>query len=905
MLCRRYSLLLCILGVSLVQNLGAQGNAGEFFELRVRPLLAEKCYTCHTTSQLGGLRLDSKEALLKGGSSGPAVVPGQPEQSLLIQAVSHTHERLKMPPQGKLTAEEIAHLTAWVKAGAYWPEEQPGRKSETVRGGSYVITPQQRAYWAFQPVRKPALPAVKDTSWVRSPIDRFILAALESRGLKPVQPADKRTWIRRASFDLIGLPPKPEEVEAFLKDTSARAQARVIERLLASPHYGERWGRYWLDIARYADDTGNTLKEDRIPNAFRYRDWVIQAFNEDMPYDLFVKAQIAGDQLEGQDCSRTVGGLGFYALTPGLQDDRVDVTTRGFLALTAACAQCHDHKFDPIPTKDYYGLLGIFNSTESSEFPLAPDAAVEAYRKQKKSVDEQESAIKEFLSAQSTQLAEILAAKTGRYMMAAWKVSSGVEPDVAALARRESLDAETLERWVKYLQSFPREHPFLKDWDELVKNGAGEAELNVEARKFQQLLLSVEDEKKSVDRKNLILTGGSQEFEVLSQVNLASLQRDRYVLWSEFFSEGRMTEGLGGRPGGVLRYDRKEVERFLAGEWKSHLELMQGRLEELKKQLSPPYPFFPTIKDVAKPANIRVYLRGNKETPGEEAPRRFLSILSEGEPVPFSPFSRGSGRLELAEAIASPKNPLTARVMVNRIWKYHFGTGIVPTTSNFGQLGERPSHPELLDYLAARFVESGWSIKAMHREIMLSATYALSTSHSEENFAADAGNRLLWRSNRRRLDAEALRDSILFATGSLDTTMGGEPVRLSDEKNHRRTVYGFVSRAKLDGMLSLFDFPDPNYTSDERNHTDTPLQRLFFLNSPFIMDQAEALVLRLKNGGADTEESRIRLAYRWLFQREPTAAELALGLEFLRAGKERWPAYAQALFSSSEFIMVN
>src|SRR5260370_14091147 len=386
---------------------------------------------------MGGLEMSDREALLKGGKSGPAVVPGDAEKSLLVQAVAQTHERLKMPPQGNVAEARMADLRAWMKDGAIWPESTPAGKN--AKAGEYVITPEQRAFWAFQPVRKPDPPAVKDKNWARAPIDRFILAKLESKNLKPVRPAGKRTLIRRATFDLIGLPPTPQAVDAFVRDTSKDAFAKVVDRLLASPHYGERWGRYWLDVARYSDDKLNSTKDDPYPNSFRYRDWVIRAFNEDMPYDLFVKAQIAGDLLPEKDPEKDQPGLAFYADSPEFQDNHVHVTSRGFLGLTVACATCHDHKFDPIPAKDYYSLLGIFRATEYHEVPLAPESEVAAYKAHKKKVDDREAAIKEFLHTQATQLSEILAAKTARYLQAA------ARPDDPKA--KEGLDAETLERW--------------------------------------------------------------------------------------------------------------------------------------------------------------------------------------------------------------------------------------------------------------------------------------------------------------------------------------------------------------------------------------------------------------------------------------------------------------------------
>ncbi len=879
------ALLLAILLALPLAAADQPADPRELFETRIRPLLAKNCFACHTsTPPMGGLIMSSRESLLKGGNSGPAIVPGDPQKSLLILAVEHRHEKVKMPPPGKLKDEEIADLVAWVKAGAVWPKE--------TGTPHLVISAQQRSFWAFQPVRKPAIPKA---AHAKSPIDAFILAALEARGLKPARPADKRTLLRRATFDLIGLPPTPEEVDAFLKDSSPDAFAKVVDRLLASPHYGERWGRYWLDLARYSDDKLNSTMEEPVPNAFRYRDWVIQAFNDDMPYDTFLKAQIAGDRLP--EPKKYVAGLGFYALRPEFQDDRVDATTRGFLGLTVACAQCHDHKYDPIPTGDYYSLLGVFMSTENSEYPLAAAEVVARHKERKKEIEEKEAAIKEFIQAQSTALGEILAAKSAKYILAAWHILGPEKQQLPEVAERESLDKETLERWVAYLKPVQREHPYLKDWDEMLARDGSEEEATKIAGKFQDLVRAVSREKKEIDGKNNILLGGSKDRRSLTNANLVSLARDKYFLWRDLFSERRRNLSFT-FPGGVLHYGDKKIDRFLHGEWKSHLETLRAQLDELKRDLPPQYPFLNIIQDAAKPANQRIQIRGSRDNLGPEVPRRFLAVLSEGEPPPFT---KGSGRLELAEAIANPKNPLTARVIVNRIWQHHFGQGIVRTPSNFGQLGERPSHPELLDYLAARFVESGWSLKALHREILLSATYALSTEHSAKNFALDPENRLLWHANRQRLDVEALRDSLLFASGKLDLTVGGPAARLTDD-NNRRTVYGYVSRRKLDPLLALFDFPNPASTSEQRITTNVPLQRLFFLNSSLVERAAEGLSSQLEGA---SDEAKIRQAYRLLFNRDPTRAELKLGLEFVRPGREAWPKYAQVLLSSNEFLFVD
>jgi hypothetical protein len=649
----------------------------------------------------------------------------------LITAIHYRDENLQMPPTGKLSGEQIAALTTWVKIGAPWPAAnaaiRPAAADET-----FEITPEERAFWSFQPVVAPPAPAIKDAAWPKRDTDRFILARLESSSLAPSPPADKRTLLRRATFDLIGLPPTPEEVDSFLADDSPDAFSKVVERLLESPHYGERWARHWLDIARYGEDQAHTFQSRKYPQGFRYRDWLIQAFNRDLPYDEFVRQQIAADLLPGDDKRERLAALGFFALGPvyygdrkmlDQYDDRIDTLTRGFLGLTVACARCHDHKFDPISTADYYALAGVIASSEYVEEPL-------------------------------------------------------VSPEQVEAAEKALTDAE---------------------------------------------------------KKN-----------------------------------------------------------------------------KVKK-----YPFIHTLKEADKPLTMRVHIRGNAENLGDEVSRHFLSILSTEEPKPFA---NGSGRLELAEAIASEANPLTARVMVNRIWKHHFGEGLVRTASNFGSLGERPTHPDLLDYLAARFMASGWSIKALHREIMNSAAYQQSSGFDAAKAAIDAENRLLWRMNRRRLEVEAWRDAMLAVAGTLDRTIGGPSSELDKADNRRRTMYGVVSRHRLDDLLRLFDFPDPNLTSDKRPETTVPQQQLFVLNSEFMVRNAKALAAQVASL-ADNDTGRIRAAFARAYCREPSDRETHLGLRYLKAddvdGAEngsngdgsgkltRWERYAQVLLGANEFMYVD
>jgi hypothetical protein len=837
----------------------------------VRPVLARNCYGCHTTTHMGGLQLDTREHVLKGGNSGAAIVPGHADQSLLVQAITQKHEKFKMPPGGKLKTDDIEAIQAWINAGAVWPEG-----SGKPPAPQYTITAQQRAFWAFQPVRDPAVPKVKNAAWAKSPIDHFILAALEAKGLSPVRTADKSDLIRRATFDLTGLPPTPEEVSAFVADKSPGAFAKVVDRLLASPRYGERWGRFWLDIARYSDDRLNSTQDDPYPNAWRYRDWVIQAFNDDMPYDLFVKAQIAGDQVAVADRTKIEPGLGFYALSPEFQDDRVDATTRGFLGLTVACAQCHDHKYDPIPTSDYYSLLGIFSNSEVSEYPLAPEDVVKAYKEAEKKAADKEKELKDFTDAQSMELAEILASKSARFLLATQKLEPG-----------EGLDHRTLENWQKYLKRTDLEHPYLKPWFEAA-NGGEAAAMRKAAAEFQATLNSINAEKKIIDEKNKITLGLNPNRGDLSSASLLSLARDKYILWRDLF-EGK----------GVLRHSG-QIEEYLQGEWRDHLKTLRAEVADLKKAMPEKYPFLHALKDSGKNKTQHVWLRGDRNNPGEAVAPHFVSILCAGKPTEFK---HGSGRLDLAEALADPGNPLTARVMVNRIWQHHFGQGIVRTPSNFGELGERPTHPELLDYLAHRLVAQKWSMKALHREIMLSAAYQLSSEYNASDFNADPDNRLLWRANRQRLDAEALRDALLFVSGNLDLKLGGPPEKLDKAENHRRTVYGFVSRRKLDPMLGLFDFANPNSTTDQRMATNVPLQRLFFMNSELVAAESRSLVGRLQAEPDDA--ARIRKAYRLLLGREARPQEVQMGMAFLKDSGEAWSQYAQVLLSSNEFGFVN
>jgi hypothetical protein len=903
----------------------------DFFENRVRPVLANKCYSCHTEARSGGLRLDSRQALLKGGKSGPAIEPGNPNQSLLVEVVSHTHDRIKMPPGGKLKDNEIADIRTWIANGADWPESNGAVFAKTP---DRVITPEERSFWSFQPLHRSAPPQVKDVSWVKTGIDRFILATLEVHGMKPVRAADRYTLIRRATFDLIGLPPTFDEVQAFVNDTSSTAFEKVVDRLLASPHFGERWARYWLDVARFGEQDVHGLGVEDYPNAWRYRDWVIDAFNRDLPYSTFIKAQLAGDLMEPVNGMSTVAATGFLGLGPWYYDmaeppqaraderhDRIDATTRGFLGVTVACSRCHNHKFDPISMKDYYALGGVFASTEYREYPLTPAPEVERYETHQKKIKNQEEAIKKYIAAMNDQLAQILATKTSRYVVASWKILGPRKQDLAAVATANKLDNEVLDRWVQYLKAARREHPYLTDWDDMIARGGTEDEARKIGAALQNLALSVYAEKKAADEENKAaleagnakkpgvstkLPNGYASFDMFCDgcyFSTKVLARDRFIFWSDLF--GTSANEAKKKDSAIYLFEGEQVDRWISGEFKDHLDTLRTDLAELKRTLPKPYPYLHGIADTQMTGNIRLNLRGSPYNLGEEIPRHFPAILCDGDPKPFR---NGSGRLELAEAIVN--HPLSARVAANRVWMNLFGQGIVRTPSNFGKMGQAPSHPELLEYLAGRFIDSGWSTKSLIREVMLSSAYQLSSDSDEKNTPADPQNTLVWRMNRRRLDAESIRDAILFASGELDLKVGGESADLTADFK-RRTIYGKVSRFKVNETLALFDFPTPSISSERRNVTHVPLQRLFFLNSDLVMNEAKR-VSGAVSKSAGTDEARVAEAYRQIFGRAPEKAETVLALQFVRepdpslkSNETAWRQLAQVLFSSNEFSFID
>jgi mono/diheme cytochrome c family protein len=913
-------LLACAPQLSIAQTINAKSP--EFFETRIRPILANNCYGCHTNSALGGLRLDSLEAMKTGGKRGAALVVGDPDNSLLIKAIRQGDPSLKMPSGGKLKDSEIADLEAWVKAGAVWPKSTAVAVTTgpSSSGGKYIISAERRNFWSFLPLAKPAVPAVKDTRWPKTDIDRFILARLEKEGLKPVAPASKHDLIRRATLDLIGLDPTPEEYSAFEKDTSPDAFAKVVDRLLASPHYGERWGRIWLDVARYGEDDYRSLNPNPrgyrpYPNAWAYRDWVVQAFNDDLPYDQFVKAQLAGDLMDPKIRYKMLPATGFLGLGPWYYDngsnevtraderhDRVDAVTRGFMGMTVACARCHDHKYDPIPQTDYYALAGVFFNTIYEEYPEAPKKIVEEFTKLQDELDEKNKILQEMNQNVSTELSRSLAFQTSNYLMGVWDVTNKQKKEMAQVVESRRLDYELLERWVKYMAKPTDKYKYKDAWQAMMKKpNPTQADAQKLANQFQQDVVEVMLAKNDLDAENKVLLAkdmdgtkpkkrtdkpsnfvSNKDFNPGLLIRFKSLPEDQTNFWTEVFQrelkdaeDPNVMMGPNARQGkpGVLLFRGWGLESRVGPESQARLKSIQSDVDAARKKLEPFYPFIHGVKDSDKPVNIQLALRGNPENLGAEVPRHFLSVFSDGEPTPFT---HGSGRKELAELIL--KQPITMRVFANRVWKGHFGTGIVDTPSNFGFGGERPTNPELLEFLAREFVKGGLSVKKLQREIMLSSVYQLSSDDNPVASAKDSGNRLYWRANKKRLDAEQIRDAVLEVSGNLDNSVGGPSKDLTPDFT-RRTIYGKVSRYKLDTYLQLFDFPPPNISAEKRFTTTVPLQRLFMMNSDFMQVEAESLAKRVAT--EPNNRARIKKLYGIAFGREPSEQEISMGLEYL------------------------
>lgn len=1066
----------------------------EFFEKSVRPVLIERCQDCHSSDgPESGLSVEHLADLLKGGERGRAIVPGKPEESLLIRALSHGDVELQMPPKEKLPADELAAITDWVRRGAFWPGERAVADPDVDADSdslSASFTEEQLAFWSFQPPASPSPPAVEDAGWIESPIDHFVLSRLEAAGMRPAPAADRRTLIRRVYFNLLGLPPSPEAIAQFVSDDSPDAYLRLIDRCLGSPHYGERWGRRWLDVARYADSNG--LDENlAYAHAFRYRDYVVAAVNEDRPYDEFVHEQLAGDLLNADPASATDSvevasrrhvATGFLSLggkmlaeddplkmQMDIIDEQVDTLGRAFMGLTFGCGRCHDHKFDPFTQDDYYALAGIFKSTRTmenfkvvarwQELPLGSANDIALLNEQKQKIDVRKKAVSEFQSQQNEQVLAEARERIDRYLLAAHRAELRSRLIANAQPQGDALDGE-IPDGVQLLEAeqFDRANvdvhtagygegigvlvnagptPNFAEYD-IACNDSGVFQLEIrhaaaESRPVRILVDGVivfPDALTGVtgswfpDTQSWTIAGyvelsGSEHtlrierdgpFSHIDKLLLTPVTGDATVLASAdtqadgeplhaVFVEGWRKLLSGTLPdGSLLGPAQRALQGLPADEWFAELSNevaalfgdalpdstaalaeayasmlrdddaeeeppaalarlrevvadangpfklpkepeslygseIQAELKQLRDELTtlegglPKLPEAMAVTD-AEPENLRIHLRGSHLNLGSEVSRHLPAIFESGEEVSVVGTSGGSGRLELAQWLTQGEHPLTARVMVNRIWLWHFGEGLVRSPDNFGLLGEAPTHPELLDWLAVEFMESGWSLKDLHRLILTSATYRMSTQYRADYNAVDPENRLLWRMNRRRLDAESIRDAVLSVSGELDTQMQGSLLPTANRayvtstasvnpdvyKTNRRSLYVPVVRSALYEMFQAFDFADPSTLSGRRESTTVASQALFMMNSELVAQNSAALADRIAALPDLSDQERVARLFEQLFGREPTEDETTGALEYIRAYADAaasgddgeaaagWRSLCRALISSNEFL---
>ncbi|HYE18013.1 MAG TPA: PSD1 and planctomycete cytochrome C domain-containing protein [Tepidisphaeraceae bacterium] len=1052
--------LAALFGLLLVAgNVPARGaddaDGVAFFESRIRPVLVEQCYSCHSHQAKklkAELYMDSREALLKGGESGPAIVPGDPARSRMIEAVSYKNVDLVMPPKDKLPAAQIRDLERWVKIGAPWPK---GDATKIAARDVFDVKKRAAEHWCWQPVKAHAPPAVNDVAWARDPLDRFVLAKLEEKRLRPAAEADRRAWLRRVTFDLTGLPPKVEEVRTFLADQSEQAHAKVVDRLLASPAYGERWGRHWLDLVRYAETLGHEF-DYSIQNAWRYRDYVIRAVNEDVPYDRFLVEHVAGDLLNGAATERRSdaatkgeGGeqpvsnpqpeirnpalaTGFFFLGEGTHspvdvrlnqaetiDNRLDVLGKAFLGLTIACARCHDHKFDAISTADYYALFGYAKSTRYTQAATNADAIAKAAKELDAARDALRRAVASAWLAKADAVAAALteaakdpkesrelvehrvmvpeAAKASAFDLGGWFV----EGETFAPARAGDAVVGDAKRAIVQVIETPatfdgrarsvriegavRSPTFVIDKPFLNVLAAGQgARINVVVDNFGiirnpiygGLRRPIKSDGPTWMAFDLSMWRGHQAYIEVVDKTVGDLGTDGsprdawaavYAVTADDGARKLDRESLSfvsfrrdpkGEPQAspeasavAAENVRKTIDAFSDGtlsslpdagrraallNWaiaKGLLDVADERTTQALARLKAaeanvPAPVYAPAAIDGNGVDEHVMIRGNPRNVGPTVPRRFLEALTSGGVVTSGDHAiKGSGRLDLARRIASRDNPLTARVMVNRVWHHLFGRGIVASVDNFGVLGETPSHPELLDYLAARFADEGWSVKKLIRALVLSSTYRQSSRSADPAYdEADPSNILLHRAGVRRLEAESIRDSLLAISGRLDSTMGGPsvPVHLTafmDGRGRpgnsgpmdgagRRSVYQEVRRNFLPPMLLAFDMPQPLGTMGRRSVTNVPAQALILMNDPFVQEQAKLWAKRVIAGEKDAP-ARVARMYEEAYGRPATAEEVGPIMAFVeqsaKDGRDdlaTWADVAHVLINAKEFVFV-
>ncbi len=901
-----------------------------FFEKKIRPILVERCYECHSAQAKrlkGSLYLDTREGTLKGGDVGPAVVPGHPEKSLLLKALTWEDEDLKMPPKQKLPPELVADVKAWIQRGA--PDPRTAKAAVVKKSG--MTLEEARSFWSYKPLATAPAPAVKDAAWAASDIDRHVLAGLEAKGLAPAPAADRATLLRRLHYDLAGLPPTPEEVDAFVKDPAPDAVEKVVDALLASPRFGERWGRHWLDVARFAESL--TLRGFIFKEAWRYRDYVIAAFNADVPFDRFLREQVAGDLLGGatiDERRRRMTATTFLALGNSnleeqdkkqlemdVVDEQLDTLGRAVLAQTLGCARCHDHKFDPIPTADYYAMAGILknsrmlehaNVSKWIEAPLPMDASREAEAKKheqaiaavqaKIKAERARTAPKDKPDAPATVLAVadvpgvavddakaekvgewIASTHTGRYIGAGYLHDKNEKKGEKSLTFHPELAAGLYEVRLAYSHGASR----ATNVPVTILSAEGERDVTVN-----------QQEQPPIEGRYVSL--GQYRFE----------NNQGYVIVSNEGTKGHVTADA------VVFLPAGKTEAAKTAAATSTIKELEAELKRLEAAGSR-RDMVMALREEPKIADLRIHHRGNVQTQGDVVPRGVLRAATPGA-APAMPKDQ-SGRVQLADWLVAKENPLTARVYVNRAWHWLFGAGIVRTPDNFGVTGEKPSHPALLDHLAASFVEDGWSVKKLVRRLVLSSAYRMASTPSASALELDPENRLFSRANRRRLDAESLRDTLLGAGGRLQLDGGGPsfPASLSSDYGYkaddvRRSVYVPVFRNALPEIFEAFDFADTSVSTGRRESSTVAPQALFLLNSPFVIAQANHAAARLLAETHADDRARVVRAWRLAIGRAPTSSETDIALRFLASGKDvkqAWATLIQSLFASIEFRYVN
>lgn len=934
----------------------------EQFEKQIRPLLLEQCAKCHgRDKQEGGLSLSTRESLLKGGDSGPALVPGKPAESLLIKAVDYLDEP-KMPPTGKLPPEKIALLRQWIESGAAWPQNSSlGGGEQSPR--DFRVTEKQKQWWAFQPIQDPAVPAVRNVDWPRNELDRFILGKLESAGLSPAPAADRIAWLRRVTYDLTGLPPTPEEVDAFVSDRTERAAEAVVERLLNSQAYGQHWARHWLDVVRYADyhDFNPKLRvaSCEITEAWRYRDWVVDAFNRDLPFDQFIVHQIAGDRLpspSGEEIypdgliATTFLSNGVWdrgdadkeKIVSDMADDNIAVIGKAFLGLTLECARCHDHKFDPIATEDYYGLAGIFYSshilkelgTKGGEYnvnrvPLIGPTALAKRAEQEKRLADINAALAE--QDRLHRLQELTAGGSPLVPSAVKSEAGAVAMvgDDAAILFSGNLAKDTYLLEAVVPDSIRVRYLRLEALPDAVlpAGGPGRADDgNFVVSRFSASFVPPDGKTESTPIK---FVAAQADFEQANFAAKSSLDDDPKDGWAVSPQIGKPHVAVfeiasdTAIPAGsrlIVSIEQRHADKHALGKLRLSVaetlptsappdtpqrrDLIANR-DRLQQELSVPVPLAMAVTDGGTPGglfpgiqDVPIHIRGSYARLGPVVPRRLPQFLA-GENQ--TAIARGSGRPELAAWVASPHNPLTARVIVNRVWHWHFGEGLVRTPSNFGMLSEPPSHPELLDWLTTRFIEDGWSLKKLHQRIVSSATYRQSSRVSQQAFDVDPENKLIGRFAPRRLEAEAIRDTILLANGQLDPACGGPAG--DDFTIRRRSLYVQTARWQRDSYANLFDAANPDASTERRVTSTVAPQALLLLNHPWVHEQARHFAERLERDVPQNDAERIGRAYQLLFGRRPNDVELAIAQAVVASGG--WHDLAHVLLCSNELIYID